>query len=103
MQLQLVVAVLLGSALASSASADPAAVARGGRVYAENCSTCHGEEMQNNSTIAFDLRKLKADEHERFISSVTNGKNNVMPSWDGALSPEQIEDVWAYVRANANE
>jgi len=24
-----------------------------------------------------------------------------MPSWEGALTPEQIQNIWAYVRANA--
>jgi cytochrome c6 len=76
--------------------------ARGARLYADNCSTCHGEDLQNNSTVAFDLRRLKSDEHERFVTSVTNGKNT-MPSWDGVLSDQDKEDLWAYIRANANE
>ncbi|MDB5545706.1 MAG: cytochrome c like protein [Hyphomicrobiales bacterium] len=79
-----------------------ATAARGERLYADNCSTCHGEELQNNSTVAFDLRRLKADEHERFVTSVTNGKN-AMPSWDGVLSDQDKEDLWAYIRANAND
>lgn len=102
MRIQLAVGLLPLWIPVCFAQSDPAAVQRGGRVYADNCSTCHGEDMQNNSTIAFDLRKLKTDEHERFITSVTNGKN-AMPSWDGALTPEQMEDVWAYVRKNAYE
>jgi len=28
---------------------------------------CHGDELQNNSGIAFDLRRLKPDEHARFV------------------------------------
>ena len=74
----------------------------GERLYADNCSTCHGEDLQNNSTVAFDLRRLKADEHERFVTSVTQGKN-AMPSWDGVLSDQDKEDLWAYIRANAND
>jgi mono/diheme cytochrome c family protein len=82
------------------ARADEQAVRRGARIYSNNCSNCHGDDLQNNSPIAFDLRRLHDEEHLRFVTSVTNGKN-AMPSWDGALTPEQIEDVWAYVRANA--
>lgn len=75
---------------------------RGERLYADNCSTCHGEELENNSTVAFDLRRLKSGEHERFITSVTNGKN-AMPSWADVLSDQDKEDLWAYIRAHAND
>jgi mono/diheme cytochrome c family protein len=77
---------------------DPAA---GARIYAENCSTCHGDELVNNAHIAFDLRRLKADEHARFVNSVLHGKNNKMPPWEGVLDAAQIEALWAYIRANA--
>jgi mono/diheme cytochrome c family protein len=29
---------------------------------------------------------------------VLNGKNQ-MPPWRGALEPEQIESIWAYIRS----
>jgi cytochrome c oxidase cbb3-type subunit 3 len=76
-------------------------VAAGARVYANNCANCHGDDLENNSHIAFDLRRLKSDEHERFVNSVLHGKNNKMPSWDGVLDAAQIESLWAYIRANA--
>ena len=78
---------------------DPAAT--GARIYAENCSTCHGDELVNNAHIAFDLRRLKADEHARFVNSVLHGKNNKMPPWEGVLDTAKIEALWAYIRANA--
>jgi len=91
---------LLAASHVGASKADEQAVRRGARLYANNCSTCHGDDLQNNSTIAFDLRRLKGDEHSRFVHSVTNGKN-AMPSWEGALDEAQIEDLWNYVRANA--
>lgn len=78
---------------------DPAAA--GAQIYAENCSTCHGDDLVNNAHIAFDLRRLKADEHERFVNSVLHGKNNKMPAWEGVLDATQIAALWAYIRANA--
>jgi mono/diheme cytochrome c family protein len=83
-----------------AAAADDAAVRKGAKLYENNCSNCHGEDLQNNSGIAFDLRRLHADEHARFVSSVLHGKN-VMPSWEGKLTDDQIESLWAYIRANA--
>ena len=82
------------------AAEDDVAVRKGARVYDNNCSTCHGDDLQNNSGIAFDLRRLRADEHSRFVNSVLHGKN-AMPAWDGKLSADQIENLWAYVRAHA--
>ena len=85
-----------------AAQADDQLIRKGSRLFANNCATCHGEDLQNNSTIAFDLRRLRADEHERFVTSVTNGKN-VMPSWDGVLDNADKEALWAYIRDNAYE
>ncbi len=94
-----VLAVML-MALPCAAAADDAAVRKGAKVYENNCSTCHGDDLVNNSGIAFDLRRLRADEHARFVNSVLHGKN-VMPAWQGRLSDDQIESLWAYIRANA--
>ncbi len=47
---------------------------------------------------AADLRKFPRDERERFIDSVTRGKNQ-MPPWGGLLKPEEVEALWAYVVA----
>jgi len=101
--LQNYVVALAASLLAlapSRAGADEPSPSRGERIYDQRCSNCHGDELQNNSGIAFDLRRLKADEHDRFVDSVLYGKR-AMPSWQGALTMEQIDDLWAYVRAHA--
>jgi mono/diheme cytochrome c family protein len=94
------VAVVLIAFPVATSAADDAAVRKGAKIYENNCSTCHGDDLQNNSGIAFDLRRLHADEHARFVNSVLHGKN-VMPSWEGNLSDDQIESLWAYIRANA--
>jgi len=95
----LVVASCCASVTPVVAAADEAK-ASGERLYERYCATCHGDDLQNNSGIAFDLRRLKADEHPRFVNSVQHGKN-AMPSWQGVLTQEQIEALWLYVRANA--
>jgi mono/diheme cytochrome c family protein len=84
----------------SGASADETAASKGERIYDKNCSQCHGDDLQNNSSIAFDLRRLRAGEHSRFVDSVLHGKR-AMPSWEGALTMEQIENLWAYIRMRA--
>jgi mono/diheme cytochrome c family protein len=72
-------------------------IRKGAELYAVNCSPCHGPRMQGSES-AFDLRKFPPDKRERFLSSVTRGKNQ-MPPWGDALSPDQLDALWAYVTA----
>jgi mono/diheme cytochrome c family protein len=94
-------ALLIGLAL-TRVSADEGSARKGEGIYHKNCSHCHGDDLQNNSGVAFDLRRLKAEEHSRFVDSVLHGKR-AMPSWEGALTMQQIEDLWAYIRAHAHQ
>jgi mono/diheme cytochrome c family protein len=72
-------------------------VAIGADIYSRNCSPCHGTRMLDPQG-AFDLRKFPREQRERFVDSVTKGKNQ-MPPWGGLLKPEEIEALWLYVIA----
>ena len=48
------------------------------------------------------MSRLKPADHDRFLNAVLNGKNQ-MPPWRGALEPDQIEAIWAYVRATVDK
>jgi mono/diheme cytochrome c family protein len=96
----LLLALSLGATALPHAGAQESSATKGERLYDKRCSNCHGDGLQNNSGIAFDLRRLKADAHGRFVDAVLHGKR-AMPSWQGALTMEQIEDLWVYVRAHA--
>jgi len=67
----------------------------GADTYARHCSACHGARMKNPEG-AFDLPTFPKDGKERFVRSVSKGKNS-MPPWEGLLKPEEIEALWAYV------
>ena len=73
----------------------PQQIAAGAEIFARNCSPCHGPRMQDPES-AFDLRKFPPAEHDRFVRSVTNGKNQ-MPPWGDLLGADDIEALWAYV------
>lgn len=93
-------AALLGVILGTAACAEdfpPERIKAGASIFARNCSPCHGSRMQN-PTAAFDLRTFPADEHERFVASVTNGKDQ-MPAWGDLLGADDIAALWAYVMA----
>jgi mono/diheme cytochrome c family protein len=81
---------------ADQSAIDP--VEQGRTLYALHCSHCHGFNMVNPGTVAFDLRRFPQDDKARFVNSVTQGKNNRMPPWGDVLSPEQIDELWAYIR-----
>ena len=83
------------TAAAQDAKFSPEQVMRGAEVYAQNCSPCHGPRLYGEES-AFDLRNFPRGARERFINSVTRGKN-AMPPWGGLLKPEEIESLWAYV------
>lgn len=71
-------------------------VAAGHAQYDKTCVHCHGFSMVNSGTTVFDLRRFPLDDSNRFFNSVTNGKGN-MPSFKEALTPAQIQLLWAYV------
>jgi mono/diheme cytochrome c family protein len=73
----------------------------GAAIYQDYCSRCHGAELHHTGGVTFDLRRLHPNEHERFVNSVLNGKKD-MPPWRGVLGREQIEEVWAYIRATVD-
>lgn len=88
---------LLLSAAARAEDFAPDRIKEGASIFSRNCSPCHGSRMQN-PVAAFDLRTFPPDAHERFVSSVTHGKNQ-MPPWGDVLTAEDIESLWAYVTA----
>ena len=92
------VVALAGNAAPAAAKEtfDPAQVQRGKKLYSQVCRQCHGANMVNMGGGSFDLRKFPEGQRDRFINSVTNGKNN-MPPHGSVLSQEEIGDLYAYV------
>jgi cytochrome c55X len=92
-----------GSAAAGDtpgSSGSPAEQAEAGKaLYAEHCSHCHGFGMVNPGNVVPDLREFPSDNKQRFVDTVTHGKNNRMPPWGDILSSAEIDELWAYIRA----
>lgn len=85
------------SAAAQDTKFSPERIEKGAALFARNCATCHGAHMRDPQW-AIDLKTFPHDAHSRFVDSVTYGKRN-MPSWEAALSPDDIEALWSYVVA----
>jgi mono/diheme cytochrome c family protein len=92
--------VLFSVSVRDAVAQDSKKIAAGERVYNNYCFTCHGENLVSTGQ-TFDLRRLRADERARFENSVNNGKGQ-MPPWKGALTDEEIDQIWHFIRANAN-
>ncbi len=75
----------------------PEQIKVGAEIYAVNCAPCHGTRMLDPSG-AFNLRNFPRDQKERFVNSVTHGKNQ-MPPWGDFFKPDQLDALWAYVMA----
>jgi len=90
-----IAALALSGACAAAEEASPEQVLRGAEIFERNCSPCHGPRMQDPES-AFDLRKFPPNQHDRFVNSVTRGKNQ-MPPWGDMLKPDEVEALWAYV------
>jgi mono/diheme cytochrome c family protein len=94
--------LLLSSVPSIPAAAVDARVELGATIYGDYCSSCHGDQLQNTSGgVTFDLRRLRAEDHDRFVSAVVEGKRQ-MPPWRGVLDQQQIEAIWSYIRATVD-
>lgn len=87
-------------------AADPV---RGKTIYAANCAACHGDAGRGDGPAGRELSPPPADFtdpfHARFYSDAgrvavirTGVPGTAMAGWEGALSPRDILDVYAYVR-----
>jgi mono/diheme cytochrome c family protein len=78
----------------------------GWKMFHVYCFRCHGVDAMGGG-IAPNLRHSVSSEgsvtHDVFVKTVTNGRlDKGMPTWKELLSPEQIEDLWAYVTARSS-
>jgi len=86
------------------AAAQPAdKVAAGATVFAQFCSTCHGQSAIGAG--AKDLRFIKPQSHADFNDIVLGGKfkEKGMAPFAGVLTQEQVDAVHSYVISRAQE
>ena len=73
----------------------------GEQVYEEHCANCHGVKLRRTGAIP-DLKEQKADGRARFDQMVMAGRGQ-MPAWQGIIGPDELDQLWAYVRSRAND
>ena len=86
-------------------TASPAAY-QGWKMFHVYCYRCHGTDAMG-SDLAPNLRHSVGPEgsvtHEVFVTTVKEGRlPKGMPAWKAILSDEQIENLWAYLKARSS-
>ncbi|HEY0244055.1 MAG TPA: cbb3-type cytochrome c oxidase N-terminal domain-containing protein [Mucilaginibacter sp.] len=80
---------------------DPAVLAAGQAIFAQNCKPCHGDHAQGNVgpnlTDDYWLHGSKINDLFKTIKYGVPAKG--MPTWEKQLSPKQISDVANYVKS----
>lgn len=78
-------------------------VAKGTRVYATNCESCHGTATQRGNAVHLANPMFLASASDAFLRvAIAEGRPGTpMEPWKDKLSATDIEDVIAYVRSLA--
>lgn len=94
-----------GIAVAEAPNGNPDA---GKKIYKTNCVTCHGAQGKGDGPLARNLvpppsnlagKAAAAKNTEEWEAIIRDGKpGTAMPPWKGSLSPQQIQDVLAYIK-----
>lgn len=71
----------------------PGNAGRGSRLFAENCSSCHGDRGQGKEGPRLGGRAVSSEE---FWLSVMHGRH-AMPGFEGFLKREEVADVRAFL------
>ncbi|MEQ3625385.1 MAG: cytochrome-c oxidase, cbb3-type subunit III [Celeribacter sp.] len=80
---------------------DPAAAGEGAELFADNCSSCHGENGLGDRTLGApnlaDAIWLRGSSQEAILSQLATPRMGVMPSWQTRLGEADVRAVAAYV------
>jgi cytochrome c oxidase cbb3-type subunit 3 len=77
-------------------------LAKGQKLFAENCAACHGDEGKGNPDVgAPNLTSkgqwLYGNDEKTIIETITNGRGGVMPAWAPRLDPATVKAVAVYI------
>lgn len=82
---------------------DAALATEGAVVFAENCSSCHGEQAEGirdlGAPTLTDAIWLYGGDRDAITYTIVNARNGVMPPWSPRLSEDEIRSVAAYVHS----
>jgi len=76
-------------------------LARGAKLFADNCAVCHGPEGKGNREVGApnltDNIWLYGPDKKTIMEGIINGRGGVMPAWGGKLDDATIKALTVYV------
>jgi cytochrome c oxidase cbb3-type subunit 3 len=76
-------------------------LARGAKIFADNCAVCHGPEGKGNRELGApnltDQIWLYAPDKKTIMEGIINGRGGIMPAWGGKLDDVTIKALAVYV------
>lgn len=80
---------------------DEQALKMGGRLFASNCSVCHGSDAKGSHGFPnlTDNDWIWGGDAETIKLTIMKGRNAAMPGWEAALGNDGIKNVTGYVRS----
>lgn len=77
--------------------------AEGAELFAQNCSSCHGNQGEGNRSMGApklnDQIWLYGGERGDLIKQISNPRLGVMPTWEARLPDETIKELTVYVHS----
>lgn len=87
----------------SAGSKNQAAVARGEKIFADNCVACHGAGGKGNMEMGApnlsDGIWLYGGSKDQIVAQIWRPRMGVMPAWEGRLDPATIKMLTVYVHS----
>ncbi len=78
-------------------------VEAGKKLFADNCSPCHGDDGQGNPTLGSanltDGLHLYGGDFKDLIQTITYARNSTMPAWGARLDPVTIKALTVFVHS----
>jgi cytochrome c oxidase cbb3-type subunit 3 len=82
---------------------DGAAAARGAKIFADQCVTCHGADGNGNAEVGapnlMDEIWLFGGRKPDIVQSITTGRGGSMPAWHERLDPVTLKSLAVYVHS----
>ena len=87
----------------SGRSESSVAAARGEKVFAEQCASCHGPDgkgkQEQGAPNLTDEIWLYGGSRQAVIESIRTGRGGMMPAWAGRLDPVTLKSLAVYVHS----
>lgn len=75
----------------------------GGKLFAENCAACHGDQGKGNKELGApnltDAITLYGSGVEEIVETIANSRAGVMPAWADRLDPTTVKALAIYVNS----